>query len=112
MFSFEKLHGVDTQFGPEMKSTGEVLGLAETFPQALLKAFKGAGLKAPKRGGRIIITVKDEDKQEIVGIARGFEEMGIELFATSGTCDVLQEAGIESASGSTASLRPTQTFWI
>ena len=48
-----------------------------------------------RRGGRIIITVKDEDKQEIVGIARGFEEMGIELFATSGTCDVLQEAGIE-----------------
>ncbi len=79
---------MDTGLGPEMKSTGEVLGLAETFPQALLKAFKGAGLKAPKRGGRIIITVKDEDKQEIVGIARGFEEMGIELFATSGTCDV------------------------
>ena len=95
VFSFEKLTDVDTGLGPEMKSTGEVLGLAETFPQALLKAFKGAGLKAPKRGGRIIITVKDEDKQEIVGIARGFEEMGIELFATSGTCDVLQEAGIE-----------------
>ena len=93
VFSFEKLTDVDTGLGPEMKSTGEVLGLAETFPQALLKAFKGAGLKAPKRGGRIIITVKD--KQEIVGIARGFEEMGIELFATSGTCDVLQEAGIE-----------------
>ena len=95
VFSFEKLTDVDTGLGPEMKSTGEVLGLAETFPQALLKAFKGAGLKAPKRGGRIIITVKDEDKQEIVGIARGFEVMGIELFATSGTCDVLQEAGIE-----------------
>ena len=60
VFSFEKLTDVDTGLGPEMKSTGEVLGLAETFPQALLKAFKGAGLKAPKRGGRIIITVKDE----------------------------------------------------
>ena len=95
VFSFEKITDANAALSPEMKSTGEVLGLAETFPQALLKAFKGAGLKAPKRGGRIIITVKDEDKQEIVGIARGFEEMGIELFATSGTCDVLQEAGIE-----------------
>ena len=95
VFSFEKLTDVDTGLGPEMKSTGEVLGLAETYPQALLKAFKGAGLKVPKRGSRIIVTVKDEDKAEMVGIARGFEEMGIELFATSGTCDVLQEAGIE-----------------
>ena len=95
VFSFEKLTDVDTGLGPEMKSTGEVLGLAETFPQALLKAFKGSGMRVPKRGGRIIITVKDEDKQEIISIARGFEEMGIELLATSGTCDVLQEAGIE-----------------
>ena len=94
VFSFEKLTDVDTGLGPEMKSTGEVLGLAETFPQALLKAFKGAGLKAPKKGGRIIMTVKDEDKREIIGIARGFEEMGVELYATSGTCDALQEAGI------------------
>ena len=95
VFSFEKLTDVDTGLGPEMKSTGEVLGLAETFPQALLKAFKGSGLRAPKKGGRIIITVKDEDKREIIAIARGFEEMGIELYATSGTCDALNEAGIE-----------------
>ncbi|MBO5727537.1 MAG: carbamoyl-phosphate synthase large subunit [Oscillospiraceae bacterium] len=95
VFSFEKLTDVDTGLGPEMKSTGEVLGLATNYPQALLKAFKGSGLKAPKRGGRIIITVKDEDKREIVSIARGFEEMGIELYATSGTCDVLTEAGID-----------------
>ncbi|MBO5918458.1 MAG: carbamoyl-phosphate synthase large subunit, partial [Oscillospiraceae bacterium] len=95
VFSFEKLTDVDTGLGPEMKSTGEVLGLATNYPQALLKAFKGSGLKAPKRGGRIIITVKDEDKHEIVSIARGFEEMGIELYATSGTCDVLTEAGID-----------------
>jgi len=95
VFSFEKLTDVDTGLGPEMKSTGEVLGLAETYPQALLKAFKGSGMRLPKRGGRIIVTVKEEDKQEIVGIARGFEEMGIELFATSGTCDVLNGAGIE-----------------
>ena len=95
VFSFEKLTDVDIGLGPEMKSTGEVLGLAETFPQALLKAFKGAGLRAPKKGGRIILTVKDEDKPEIIAIARGFEEMGVELYATSGTCDALLEAGIE-----------------
>ena len=95
VFSFEKLTDVDTGLGPEMKSTGEVLGLAETYPQALLKAFKGSGLRVPKRGGRIIITVKDEDKKEIVSIAHGFEEMGVELYATSGTCDVLTEAGIQ-----------------
>ena len=95
VFSFEKLTDVDTGLGPEMKSTGEVLGLAETYPQALLKAFKGAGLKVPKRGSRVIVTVKDEDKAEMVGIARGFEEMGIEIYATSGTCDALTAAGIE-----------------
>ena len=95
VFSFEKLTDVDTGLGPEMKSTGEVLGLAETYPQALLKAFKGAGLKVPKRGSRIIVTVKDEDKAEMVGIARGFEEMGVEIYATSGTCDALTEAGVQ-----------------
>ena len=78
-----------------MKSTGEVLGLAETFPQALLKAFKGSGMRAPKKGGRVILTVKDEDKREVISIARGFEDMGVELYATSGTCDALNEAGIE-----------------
>ncbi|MCI9309776.1 MAG: carbamoyl-phosphate synthase large subunit [Lawsonibacter sp.] len=95
VFSFEKLTDVDTGLGPEMKSTGEVLGLAETYPQALLKAFKGSGMRAPKKGGRIIITVKDEDKGEIIAIARGFEEMGVELYATAGTCQTLTETGIE-----------------
>ena len=85
---------MDTGLGPEMKSTGEVLGLAETYPQALLKAFKGSGMRAPKRGGRVIITVKDEDKEESVSIARGFEEMGVELYATAGTCQTLTDAGI------------------
>ena len=94
VFSFEKLTDVDTGLGPEMKSTGEVLGIAESFPQALLKAFKGANMRVPKKGGRIIITVKDEDKQEIVGIARGFADMGIEILATAGTCEVLREAGV------------------
>ena len=96
VFSFEKLTDVDTGLGPEMKSTGEVLGIAESFPQALLKAFKGANMKVPKRGGRVIITVKDEDKGEIVGIARGLAEMGIEILATSGTCDALNAAGVEA----------------
>ena len=95
VFSFEKLTDVDTGLGPEMKSTGECLGLAESFPQALLKAFKGANMKAPKKGGRIIITVKDEDKEEIVGIARAFADMDIEILATSGTADALEAAGVE-----------------
>ena len=95
VFSFEKLTDVDTGLGPEMKSTGEVLGLAETYPQALLKAFKGSGMRAPKKGGRVIITVKDEDKSESIAIARGFEEMGVELYATAGTCQTLADAGIE-----------------
>ncbi len=94
VFSFEKLTDVDTGLGPEMKSTGEVLGLAETYPQALLKAFKGSGMRAPKKGGRVIITVKDEDKGESIAIARGFEEMGVDLYATAGTCQTLTDAGI------------------
>lgn len=96
VFSFEKLADVDTGLGPEMKSTGEVLGIDESFPQALLKAFKGANMKVPKRGGRVIITVKDEDKGEIVGVARGLEEMGIEILATAGTCKVLNDAGVSA----------------
>ena len=94
VFSFEKLTDVDTGLGPEMKSTGEVLGLAETFPQALLKAFKGCGLRVPKKGGRIIVTVKDEDKEEIVGIARDFAEMEVEILATAGTAEALETAGV------------------
>ncbi len=95
VFSFEKLTDVDIAMGPEMKSTGECLGIAESYPQALLKAFKGANMKVPKKGGRIIVTVKDEDKNEIVPIAKGFEEMGIELLATRGTCEHLRKHGVE-----------------
>ena len=94
VFSFEKLADVDTGLGPEMKSTGEVLGIAESFPQALLKAFKGANMRAPKKGGRIILTVKDEDKGEAVGIARGFADLGVEILATEGTCRTLEKAGV------------------
>ena len=94
VFSFEKLTDVDTGLGPEMKSTGEVLGLAQEFPQALLKAFKGCNMRLPNKGSRIIVTVKDEDKKELVSIAQGFVDMGVELYATSGTCDALQAAGV------------------
>jgi carbamoyl-phosphate synthase large subunit len=95
VFSFEKLTDVDIAMGPEMKSTGECLGIAESYPQALLKAFKGANMKVPKKGGRIIVTVKDEDKDEIIPIAKGFAEMGIELLATRGTCEHLRKHGVE-----------------
>ena len=94
VFSFEKLTDVDTNLGPEMKSTGEVLGIAESFPQALLKAFKGANMRAPKKGGRIILTVNDEDKGEAIGIARGFADLGVEILATEGTCRALEKAGV------------------
>ncbi len=95
VFSFEKLTDVDINLGPEMKSTGECLGLADSFPQALLKAFKGANMKAPERRGRAILTVKDEDKPEILGVARQLEEMGVEILATSGTCAYLRENGFQ-----------------
>ncbi|MCD8147035.1 MAG: carbamoyl-phosphate synthase large subunit [Clostridiales bacterium] len=94
VFSFEKLTDVDINLGPEMKSTGECLGVAETFPQALLKAFKGANMKVPKKGGRVIITVKDEDKGEALSVARELEDLGIELYATRGTYEYLKRAGV------------------
>lgn len=88
VFSFEKLHDVDTQLGPEMKSTGEVLGIAKTFEEALLKGLIAAGNKLTSTGG-VLITVKDGDKQEILDIATKYEEMGFELYATDGTASVL-----------------------
>jgi carbamoyl-phosphate synthase large subunit len=94
VFSFEKLTDVDIAMGPEMKSTGECLGIAESYPQALLKAFKGANMKVPDKGGRIIITVKDEDKGEIVAIAKGFQEMGMEILSTEGTAKYLNDHGV------------------
>lgn len=92
VFSFEKLHDVDTQLGPEMKSTGEVLGLAQSFGEALFKGLVAAGykLKQPDepRGG-ILITVKNSDQQEVIGIAQKFEQLGFELYATPGCASVL-----------------------
>ncbi len=88
VFSFEKLHGVDTMLGPEMKSTGECLGIAKTFEDALLKGLTAAGFDLKTEGG-VLISVKDTDKQEIVAIADKFSQMGFELYGTSGTAAVL-----------------------
>ncbi len=88
VFSFEKLHGVDTMLGPEMKSTGECLGIAKTFEDALLKGLTAAGFDLKTEGG-VLISVKDTDKQEIVSIADKFSQMGFELYGTSGTAAVL-----------------------
>ncbi len=94
VFSFEKLTGVDTNLGPEMKSTGECLGLADRYPQALLKAFKGANMKVPKKGSRVILTVKDQDKEETAQLAETMVELGMELYATGGTHAYLEARGI------------------
>ncbi len=95
VFSFQKLTDVDTGLGPEMKSTGEVLGIDEKYPQALLKAFLGAGFRLPKSGEKVILSVRSTDYNEITAVARGFEEMGCRLYATEGTCKAIRSAGIE-----------------
>ena len=94
VFSFEKIRGADISLGPEMKSTGECLGIAETFNEALYKAFIGAGIRLPKHK-QMIITVKDEDKKDIIPIAKRFEAQGYRIFATRGTANVLTENGIK-----------------
>ena len=88
VFSFEKLHDVDTMLGPEMKSTGECLGIAKNFEDALLKGLVAAGFDLKKEGG-VFITVRDTDKQEVIAIADKFSQMGFELYATAGTAGVL-----------------------
>ncbi|MBQ7942592.1 MAG: carbamoyl-phosphate synthase large subunit [Lachnospiraceae bacterium] len=93
VFSFEKLAGLDTTLGPEMKSTGEVLGIAPTLHEALYKGLLGAGYRFVKNGG-VFITVRDTDKQEAVGLAKAFSELGFHLYATEGTSKVLHENGI------------------
>jgi carbamoyl-phosphate synthase large subunit len=85
VFSFEKLHDVDTQLGPEMKSTGEVLGIAKTFHEALLKGLTAAGYKLNKKKGGVLISVRDTDKQEIIPVAEEFSKLGYTLYATAGT---------------------------
>ena len=95
VFSFEKIRGADITLGPEMKSTGECLGIAKTFNEALYKAFLGAGINLPKHKN-MIITVKDEDKQDIIPIAQRFQEIGYRIYATRGTAKILQENGVDA----------------
>ena len=95
VFSFEKIRGAEISLGPEMKSTGECLGIAKTFNEALYKAFLGAGVDLPKYK-QMIITVKDADKGEAIEIARRFEKLGYIIYATRSTCAALQEAGVKA----------------
>lgn len=95
VFSFEKIRGADISLGPEMKSTGECLGIAKTFGEALYKAFIGAGIKLPKFKN-MIMTVRDEDHQDAVEIGRRFADIGYRIFATAGTAKALNEAGVKA----------------
>lgn len=95
VFSFEKIRGAEISLGPEMKSTGECLGIAKTFNEALYKAFLGAGIDLP-RHKQMIITVKDADKGEAIDIARRFEKLGYIIYATRSTASALKEAGIKA----------------
>ena len=95
VFSFEKIRGAEISLGPEMKSTGECLGIAKTFHEALYKAFLGAGVNLPKYKN-MIITVKDADKGEAIRIARRFEKLGYTIYATRSTAAALNEAGVKA----------------
>ncbi len=95
VFSFEKIRGADISLGPEMKSTGECLGIAKTFDEALYKAFLGAGIKLPKFKN-MIMTIRDDDKPEAVEIGRRFKAIGYHIFATAGTAEALRAAGVKA----------------
>ena len=95
VFSFEKIRGADIALGPEMKSTGECLGIAKTFNEALYKAFLGAGINLPKNKN-MIITVKDEDKKDIIPIAQRFQALGYKIYATRNTAKALNENGVNA----------------
>ena len=95
VFSFEKIRGADIALGPEMKSTGECLGIAKTFNEALYKAFLGAGINLPKYKN-MIITVKEEDKEDIVPIAQRFQALGYKIYATRNTAKALNENGVNA----------------
>lgn len=94
VFSFEKIRGADIGLGPEMKSTGECLGIAKTFHEALYKAFLGAGVRLPKYRN-VIMTVREEDKEEAAKIAKRLEALGYSIFATKGTARALMEADVQ-----------------
>ena len=95
VFSFEKIRGAEISLGPEMKSTGECLGIAKTFQEALYKAFLGAGIDLPKYK-QLIITVKDADKGEAIEIGRRFEKLGYTIYATRSTAQALKDAGVKA----------------
>ena len=95
VFSFEKLRGADIALGPEMKSTGECLGIGKTFNEALYKAFIGAGVRLPKYK-KMIMTVRKQDQEEMVDIARRFHALGYEIYATRGTAETLNKNGVEA----------------
>ena len=94
IFSFEKLSDLDTQLGPEMKSTGEVLGIARTMEEAVYKGLTAAGYHMKKEGG-VLVTVRDSDKGEIVDVVRGYADIGLSVYATEGTAGVLEKAGLK-----------------
>jgi carbamoyl-phosphate synthase large subunit len=94
VFSFSKMRGVETILGPEMKSTGEVLGIDDTFAGALRKGFIGAGVRLPGSGGRILVSIADDEKQEAMPVLRRYADLGHTLVATPGTLAVLEAAGI------------------
>lgn len=93
VFSFSKLANVDSLLGPEMKSTGEVMGSDHTFSKALYKAFEGTGIRLPNNGS-VLLTIEDKDKEKILPLADRFAKIGYRLFATAGTAEFLQEQGL------------------
>ena len=95
VFSFEKIRGADISLGPEMKSTGECLGISKSFDEALYKAFEGAGIRLPKHK-QIIMTLADKDKQDGIDIAQRFEALGYKIYASRGTAKVLRENGVNA----------------
>lgn len=95
VFSFEKIKGADISLGPEMKSTGECLGIGRSFNEALYKAFEGAGIRLPKYK-KMIITVRDSEKEEVVDIARRFAAVGYTIYSTRGTAGVLNKNSVRA----------------
>src|SRR5699024_2315539 len=92
VFSFAKLRSVDTTLGPEMKSTGEVIGHDKTLEKALYKGLVAAGLTVPQEGA-VLLTVADKDKEELIPIANRFHQLGFQLYVTTGTASVIQHSG-------------------
>lgn len=95
VFSFEKIKGADISLGPEMKSTGECLGIGKNFKEALYKAFVGAGIRLPKHK-KMIITVRDSEKRKVIDIAKRFQALGYTIYSTKGTAKVLNDNGVNA----------------